>query len=70
MGVDTDYAEGVKWLKKAADGGDIQAIGNLGACYYNGLGVGRDTERGIALIRKAARGGSAEARAALVRLGL
>ena len=63
-----NYPEGVKWLEKAADAGDAQALGNLGACYFNGFGVERNTEKGVSLIRKAAKAGNEEAQKALQRI--
>ena len=58
----------VKWLKLAADKDDPQALGNLGACYYNGLGVDKNTLKGIELMRKAAKLGNDDARKALLRI--
>ena len=41
-GVSQDYREAVKWYRKAAEQGDAKAQHNLGANYYNGLGVQQD----------------------------
>lgn len=54
--------------RKSAAADDPQALGNLGACYYNGLGVPQDTEKGVILIRKAAKLGNEEAQKALMRI--
>ena len=37
-----DYAEAVRWYKKAADQGDADAQYDLGVAYYNGEGVPQD----------------------------
>jgi uncharacterized protein len=41
-GVDQDYAEGVKWLKKAAERNDLIAQGTRAAMYSVGQGVSKD----------------------------
>ena len=52
----------------AAQKGDAQAEGNLGACYYNGIGVERNVLKGVELIRSAAKKGNEEAQKALARI--
>ena len=42
QGVPQDYAEAMKWYRKAADQGDDTAQYNLGLMYYNGRGVPQD----------------------------
>jgi TPR repeat protein len=42
LGVPQDYAEAVKWFRKAADQGDAKAQPNLGFMYDNGRGVPQD----------------------------
>ena len=49
-----DYAEAVKWLKKAADLGEPNAQYNLGLFYYNGQGVKQDFEEAVKWLKKAA----------------
>ena len=49
-----DYAEAVKWYRKAAEQGFAGAQLNLGLCYYNGDGVERDYDEAMKWIRKAA----------------
>jgi TPR repeat protein len=39
LGVPPDYAEAVKWFRKAAMQGDVAAQKNLAAKYGNGQGV-------------------------------
>ena len=41
-GVPVDYAEAVKWFRKAADQGHAMAQNNLGAMYRFGYGVQKD----------------------------
>jgi uncharacterized protein len=42
LGVEQDYAEAVKWYRKAADQGVTAAQSNLGLMYAQGLGVAQD----------------------------
>ena len=42
QGVEKDYAEAVKWFRKAAEQNNAVAQANLGVCYYNGQGVEKD----------------------------
>ncbi len=42
QGVPLDYAEAVKWFRKAADRGVAKAQYNLGLMYANGAGVTQD----------------------------
>jgi TPR repeat protein len=37
-----DYAEAVKWYRKAAEQGDVKAQSNLGVMYASGQGVKQD----------------------------
>src|ERR1700674_2589276 len=41
-GLAKDFAEAVKWYRKAAEQGFAAAQGNLGRCYFNGQGVTKD----------------------------
>jgi len=41
-GVPRDYAEGLKWLRKAADAGSWRAAELIGILYYDGVGVSQD----------------------------
>src|SRR5215471_11681464 len=59
-GVPQDYAEAVKWCRKAADQGYSAAQFNLGTAYANGQGVPRDDAE-AKWYRKAADQGLAEA---------
>jgi TPR repeat protein len=62
--VATDYAEAVKWFRKAADQGFVGAQHNLGA-YRDGQGVAQDFHEALAWFRKAADQGYAEAQFAI-----
>jgi hypothetical protein len=53
-GVKQDYAEAVKWYRKAADQGNAMAQVNLGVCYEIGQGVTRDSMEAVKWYRKAA----------------
>lgn len=54
-------AEGVKWLRKAADQGHEKAQLALAKCYATGEGVKKDEAEAFKIYRKAADAGSAEA---------
>lgn len=59
---DTDKAdEGIAWIKKAADGGQVDAQLQLGRFYANGIGVEKDAQMGRAWLTMASGAGSAEA---------
>ena len=61
-GVSTDMAdEGIAWIKKAADGGQVDAQLQLGRFYANGIGVAKDPQMGRAWLTMASGAGSAEA---------
>ena len=64
-GVTKDYAEAVKWYRKAAEQGVVQAQHNLGLMYAYGEGVEQDAEAARAWYGKAAAQGHEEAREAL-----
>ena len=56
-----DYAEAVKWYRKAAEQGHADAQYNLGICYRNGYGVTQDNDEAVKWYRKAAEQGLASA---------
>jgi TPR repeat protein len=58
-GVTQNYEEAVKWYRKAAEMGNLNAMNNLGACYEDGQGVPKDLEESVKWYRKAAEQGSA-----------
>ena len=60
-GARQDYAEAVKWYRKAAEQGLAEAQINLGYCYENGQGVPQDCTEAVKWYRKAAEHGLAEA---------
>jgi len=53
-GVKKDYAEAVKWYRKAAGQNFAPAQFNLGYCYANGQGVKKDEEEAVKWFTKAA----------------
>lgn len=60
-GLAQDYAEAVKWYRKAAEKGHADAENNLGNCYYYGKGVPQDYTEAVKWYRKAADHGNADA---------
>ena len=56
-----DYPEAVKWYRKAAEQGQVNAQHNLGWCYYNGKGVSQSYYEAVKWYRKAAEQGHADA---------
>ena len=60
-GLAQDYAEAVKWYRRAAEKGHADAENNLGNCYYYGKGVPQDYTEAVKWYRKAADHGNADA---------
>ena len=60
-GVPQDYAEAVRWYRKAADAGIAAAEYNLGRSYFTGHGVPQDYAEAFRWSRKAADSGHAAA---------
>jgi TPR repeat protein len=60
-GVAQDFAEALKWYRRAADQGDDAAQFNLGAMYANGQGVAQDFAEALKWFRQAAEQGLADA---------
>ena len=58
-GVAQDYAEAVKWYRKAAEQGDAGGASGLGVCYCTGHGAAQDHAEGFKWFRKAAEQGDA-----------
>lgn len=56
-----NYAEAVKWYRKAANKGDNKARNDLGNCYYGGKGVEKDELEAVRWFWDAAVQGDAEA---------
>jgi TPR repeat protein len=52
--VNRDYAQAVKWLRKAAEQGDGEAQCNLASCYHKGQGVVTNEVEAMKWCRKAA----------------
>ncbi len=64
-GVPRDYAEAVKWYRKAAEQGYAGSQNNLGLMYDNGEGVPQNYAEAAKWYRKAAKQGEAIAQANL-----
>jgi TPR repeat protein len=60
-GAPRDYAEAMKWWRKAAEQGDANAQFALGVMYLNGEGAPRDYAEAMSWFRKAAEQGDANA---------
>lgn len=56
---DGDYAAAFTEYRKLADGGDIEALHNLGVMYYNGFGVQMDYRKALQCFLQAAEQGVA-----------
>ena len=54
-GVPQDYAEAVKWFRKAAEQSFLQAQRSLGICYYKGRGVEKNVVEAYAWYNLASR---------------
>jgi TPR repeat protein len=52
--VKQDYAEAVRWYRKAAEQGHAEAQCNLGSMYHQGKGVKQDFAEAVRWFRKAA----------------
>jgi uncharacterized protein len=61
MGTPVDYAEALKWYRKAAAQGERAAQCNLGVMYHDGKGVTQDYAEAVKWFRKAAEQGYADA---------
>jgi TPR repeat protein len=60
-GVTQDYAEGLKWYRKAAEQGNASAQSNLAVMYAKGAGVLQDTIAAHMWFNIAAANGNAKA---------
>jgi TPR repeat protein len=61
-GFEVDIEEGRKWLRKAAETGDADAMGILGRRLLDGDGFEVDIEEGRKWLRKAAEAGNEDAK--------
>lgn len=64
--VDLNYGEAIVWLKRAADGGNVDALMNLARLHQQGLGTPRNMDEAAALTRRAAIAGNQGARQKMV----
>lgn len=53
-GIDVNYAEALKWYRKAADQGNMTAQNNLGVMYRRGEGIQRNPKQAFSLLWAAA----------------
>lgn len=53
VGLAPNYTEALKWYKKAADAGLVEAMYRLGSCYEIGIGTSVNPEEAIAFYKKA-----------------
>lgn len=65
LGVDKDFAEAAKWLRKAADQGDRAAQSELGSLFEQGQGVKQDHAEAVKWYRKAADKGHSSAQTSM-----
>jgi TPR repeat protein len=59
MSVSKDLEEAVKWFRKAAEQGDMEAQYNLGLCYEQSEGVANDLKEAVKWYRQSAEQGYA-----------
>ena len=50
--IEQDYEEAMKWYMKAAEKGSIDALNDIGYCYYYGYGVEQDYEEAVKWFKK------------------
>jgi len=60
-GVKQDYAEAVRWYRKAAEQGNLWGQNALGSMYQLGMGVKQDYAEAVKWFRKSAKQGNASA---------
>lgn len=65
IGVSTDDAKALRWLRAGAEKGDVEGAAALGSMYDEGRGVPRDRAEAAVWFRKAAERGHAGAQFAL-----
>ena len=65
FGAATNYAEAVKWFRKAAEQNDAKAQFELASCYVNGEGVTKDFGEAAKWYRKAAEQSNVDAQNSL-----
>ena len=59
--MDKDYEGAVKWYRRSADAGNVEAPHKLGWMYENGIGVEKDSAEAVKWYRRSADTGNAEA---------
>lgn len=58
QGIEQNYAEALKWYRKAAEQGHAVALNNLGYCYQHGLGVEQNYAEAMKWYHQAAQQGN------------
>ncbi|MBR7053914.1 MAG: sel1 repeat family protein [Prevotella sp.] len=53
-----DYKQAASWFTKAADKGNIEAIGNMAMCYQTGNGLKKDSAMAVKLYEKSIKEGN------------
>ena len=61
-GVEQDYCEAFRWLKKSAEQGDEDAQYKIGVMYHNGIGVEKDEEAAMEWLKVSSDNGNSNAR--------
>lgn len=67
-GAEIDYPESIKWLRKAAIGGDSWAMYQIGGLYLSAKGVAQDDAIAMGWFCKAANAGNSDAAKAILAL--
>jgi len=62
MGVEQDYAEAMRWYRRAAEQGDVDAEYGLGLLYANGWGVPSNIGEAAQWMQRSASAGNPDAR--------
>jgi TPR repeat protein len=65
-----DFADAMRWWKKASNAGSAEAALNIGTMYLDGEGVAPDEQQAVMWLRRAADGGSIPAAARLGSMAL
>jgi TPR repeat protein len=65
-----DYAQALKWFRKAAESGNADAEFNIGSMYQQGMGVPENMPEAIEWYKRANTHGQVQARTALRILGV
>ena len=67
-GMDADFDEGVRWLRRGVELGHVQSMRQLGIMLWLGKDLPQDAPAGLALLEPCAAAGDADSARALVKL--